>query len=283
MKHSFHCAIMTGAVSALCLFTASTASAQNPSVAFARDGWSGFYVGANAGYGWSGNQTFGQTDSLEHGQVFGPAFWKPIIFQGRNSGALGGLQVGYNWQAASHWMAGVEADWSWTGLKPGGVFGPLTEFDGTVVPGAYSTMSTEVRGLGSVRGRLGYTQPNWMAYFTGGLAIAQMKFQGDFFCPPGICVGDDAHAPASFTRTQLGWVLGGGAEFKLSGSPWILGFEYLRYNFSSTNSADAAVILVSNGAPVASGMCAAGERCAHYSFGGVAIDTVRARLIYKFD
>ena len=49
--------------------------------------WTGFYLGANAGYGW------GEADA------------SPDV-----DGFLGGLQAGYNWQGAGPLVFGVEAD-----------------------------------------------------------------------------------------------------------------------------------------------------------------------------
>lgn len=56
--------------------------------------WTGFYIGANAGYGWG---------------TAGP--YSP-------DGFLGGLQAGYNWQfAGSPFVAGIETDFDWAGLS----------------------------------------------------------------------------------------------------------------------------------------------------------------------
>jgi outer membrane immunogenic protein len=285
MRRSYRCALVAAAAAVFCAFTAPGAVAQSTSAAtkpVAGSGWSGFYVGVNVGYGRSSNQTFGQTDTLEYLQAFGPAFLKPISFQGRDSSALGGVQFGYNWQAATNWLVGIEADWSWARFRVEGATGPLVEFDNTIALDTSSKFTTDVRGLGSIRGRVGYTQQTWMMYFTGGIAIADMKFEADFICPTATC-GNDRHAPASFSRTRLGWALGGGAEFRLPGSSWIFGLEYLRYSFNSTDTADAAIVNSPSGVPSLMGSCQAGQTCVHYSFGGIALDTVRARLTYKFD
>lgn len=58
--------------------------------------WTGFYLGANLGYGW------------------GSAGWTSP------TGILGGVQAGYNWQfAGSPVVLGLEADFDWTAISAG--------------------------------------------------------------------------------------------------------------------------------------------------------------------
>jgi len=56
--------------------------------------WTGFYLGANAGYGW------------------GTADWSPDT-----DGFVGGIQGGYNWQGAGPLVIGVEADLQYSNLS----------------------------------------------------------------------------------------------------------------------------------------------------------------------
>lgn len=56
--------------------------------------WTGLYIGAHVGYGWS-------TDS---GGTSADGF-------------LGGIQAGYNWQVAPQFVLGAEADIAWTGIE----------------------------------------------------------------------------------------------------------------------------------------------------------------------
>src|SRR5450759_2373628 len=57
--------------------------------------WTGFYVGANAGYGWASTDS-GLSDM---------------------NGFVGGGQIGYNWQGASPLVLGIEADFQGTGQR----------------------------------------------------------------------------------------------------------------------------------------------------------------------
>lgn len=247
----------------------------------ARSGWEGFYIGGNFGYGRS-RATMSESDTIWYPVPQGPAFFKPTTLHEGASGALGGLHLGYNWQVTPRFLLGVEGDWTWANLNAGNTVGPVIEYDGTVAVGSTVTMSTQVKSFGSLRGRLGFTEPNWMAYVTGGPALAQLQFDGDLFCPVGICIGSDTHAPVSVTKNRFGWVAGGGLEFKGATSPWVFGVEYLYYRFSGTENVDASLVRTSTGAPVAVGFCTVSMKCFHYAFGDVDVQTVRVRLSYKF-
>ena len=60
--------------------------------------WTGFYVGANVGYTW------GPWDASASQIIFDPS----TTHDAKVNGALGGVQLGYNWQA------------DFVGLRPGG-------------------------------------------------------------------------------------------------------------------------------------------------------------------
>ena len=76
--------------------------------------WSGFYVGANVGGGFSDNNTtrYNYLDPLECGDAACDLPSSTVWRRGstNNSGFLGGAQVGYNWQMNSM-VLGLEADW----------------------------------------------------------------------------------------------------------------------------------------------------------------------------
>ena len=78
--------------------------------------WTGFYVGANAGYGWGNVNTngFGQVSDLD--------------------GFVGGGQIGYNYQMGQ-FVVGLEADLQAADLSSGDNLGLLnvkTDYFGTV-------------------------------------------------------------------------------------------------------------------------------------------------------
>ena len=103
--------------------------------------WTGFYVGANAGYGW------GNTSTNNLGQV------------GDLDGFVGGGQVGYNYQIGQ-FVLGAEADFQGADLSSGSnIFG--------------TSVKTEY--FGTVRARLGWAIDRWMPYITGGWAYGNVK------------------------------------------------------------------------------------------------------------
>src|SRR5215831_16810122 len=80
--------------------------------------WTGFYIGANAGYGWgSGSVDFAGSDStldaIARGQI-------PASLAGDPQGFVGGGQAGYNWQTGLL-VLGLEADIQWTDIKKSAV------------------------------------------------------------------------------------------------------------------------------------------------------------------
>jgi outer membrane immunogenic protein len=109
--------------------------------------WTGFYIGANGGFGWA---TSNHTDLLG---VTSGSF--------RQSGGLIGGTVGYNWQTGPV-VLGVEGDLDWAHIN------------GSVNCGGANCF-TNMQAFGTARGRLGYAFNNWMPFITGGAAFADIK------------------------------------------------------------------------------------------------------------
>jgi outer membrane immunogenic protein len=107
--------------------------------------WTGFYVGAQAGYGWG---TSRHTDAL--GTTTGDFDM---------DGFIGGGTLGYNFQSGQV-VWGIETDLS---------FSDVSGQSFVNCPGGCSTSSD---WLWTVRGRIGLDMSGWMPYFTGGLAVA---------------------------------------------------------------------------------------------------------------
>ncbi|MGO4404200.1 outer membrane protein [Bosea sp. RAF48] len=103
--------------------------------------WTGFYVGANAGYGW------GNVNSNGFNNI------------GNLDGFVGGGQVGYNYQIGQ-FVVGAEADIQGADLSSGG------NFFGASVKTEY---------FGTVRARLGVAFDRFMPYITGGWAYGNVK------------------------------------------------------------------------------------------------------------
>jgi outer membrane immunogenic protein len=126
----------------------------------------------------------------------------------RDTGAVAGGQIGYNWQQRD-WVFGVEADGSWAGLKKTVSFQP-----------AFPHIKNEkIDWLASVRGRLGWAFGDTLFYATGGVAFAH-------FDAGWAQVGGPARLQVDSTR--VGWVAGGGVE-RIFTRHWSARAEFLHY------------------------------------------------------
>jgi outer membrane immunogenic protein len=127
--------------------------------------WTGFYVGANFGGGWSRSAVSGSaTSALTGVGVF------PETFAGNinSSGVLGGGQIGFNYEFPSNWVVGIEADIDGSGIA--GATNTCATILATGAVAACETSSSRLNDFGTVRGRAGYALNNVLLYGTGGLA-----------------------------------------------------------------------------------------------------------------
>jgi outer membrane immunogenic protein len=169
--------------------------------------WTGFYGGVNVGGSW-GHQRVSLDDATTGARVLTDS-------PGLN-GAIGGGQVGYNWQPFNHPLVfGVEADIQGSGQKSDGSF-----VGGLATPGI--VYEDRLDWFGTLRGRIGWAmgeRSNWLPYITGGLAYGQGTISGN---------GTAGGVPVAFnsTSTYAGWVLGGGVEWAFW-DRWSAKAEYL--------------------------------------------------------
>lgn len=134
--------------------------------------WTGFYFGATVGHASFTDQ----------------------------SGGVGTLFAGYNWQSAST-IYGLEAD------------------IGTGSIGGSRRNDADINAFGSVRGRLGtLVAPRTLLYATAGLAWADFELAG---------AGN-----SNVSDTKLGYQLGAGLEYQLA-PQWRLRAEYIFSGFGS--------------------------------------------------
>lgn len=129
--------------------------------------WTGFYIGANGGYGWSKDSTTAapfQNIPPFLGQTLLPFFTlsNPV------NGAVFGGQLGYNYQIAPTWVIGVEGDFDGAGLNGGSQ--SILPAQLAVFPGVTNGFSAHenVEWLASVRARFGYAWGPSLFYVTGG-------------------------------------------------------------------------------------------------------------------
>lgn len=186
--------------------------------------WAGFYVGGNVGYSWGRAPTDVTFISNATGAAFATVPNTPQL-----SGALGGVQAGYNWQI-DRVVLGVETDIQWTGER-----GSAT----SVCPTACSsngptsaTVTPSLEWFQTVRGRLGVNSSGVMAYVTGGAAYGDVKTSAAMMGSGGGAVAGNA----SWSSTKVGWAAGAGLE-ALFGDRWSGRIEYLYLDLGTVSAA----------------------------------------------
>jgi outer membrane immunogenic protein len=183
-----------------------------PAVAASYD-WSGFYAGINVGYGLGSdrvNMRFTPATNGGEQPTLGP------------SGALGGVQAGYNWQL-NRFVLGLEADMQASAIKQSICFDFCN-------PALTFRTGQELSWFATVRGRAGVTAGPALLYVTGGAAFTTVKTTIAAIFDPYPTNG------GRFSDGKIGWVAGGGLEAALGG-PWTAKVEYLYMDFGTVSHA----------------------------------------------
>jgi outer membrane immunogenic protein len=188
------------------------------------DPWSGFYIGATAGYG-SGNAT---TDLTPNAAALGgpgigfPPFG-PLPSGPRMTGFVGGGEIGYNWRF-NNMLAGLEADLSYSSLE-GSNSATGVPFIGGIFQ---TTIDAKLRWFGTVRGRLGFlASKDFLVYGTGGLAYGDAKTTVTGINLAAACPTNNCFSGS--TGTTTGWTAGG-VEYAFM-PKWTVKVEYLYLDF----------------------------------------------------
>jgi outer membrane immunogenic protein len=167
--------------------------------------WTGLYVAGGGGYGlYSADSTL----------------TAPFGVNGTTGGKgyFGTVQIGYDFQFAPNWVAGVFGDYDFSDIKG----------DIGVVGGA-QTIELKQTSAWGVGGRIGYLiTPQIYSYFTAG--YTQARFEG----AAGVCIA----ACVVLTLPDhdfSGYFLGGGTEVMLGGwgPGWSIKTEYRLANYDT--------------------------------------------------
>lgn len=193
--------------------------------------WTGFYVGANAGGLWSGNNSGNM-------QVYGPVPGLSAVPVGRQvsnsyGGFLGGGQVGYNYQLMQKFVIGAEADiQGMAGNQGAANFTGFSSADGVKYT-TFGKASSNLQYIGTVRGRVGYlVMPTLLAYGTAGFAYGGVS--STVSLATGGTDGSGGGNTFSYSNTQAGWTAGGGLEWMFLPN-WSAKAEYLYYSLANGN------------------------------------------------
>ena len=177
---------------------AARPSAKAPAMIAAVYDWSGFYIGANGGWGSSRKCWDAQTAA----GVF-------IASEGcRNAtGGVAGGQLGYRWQTGS-WVFGVEGQGDWADLKGRNI---------SVIAPGFTNEST-IGAFGLLTGQIGYAANNVLLYVKGGAAVTDDRFRS-------FVTGTNVLASNTVSDTRWGATVGAGLEFGFTPN-WSAASEY---------------------------------------------------------
>jgi len=160
--------------------------------------WSGFYIGANGGWG-SSRKCW---DAVGPAGVF-------IANEGCHdaSGGTAGGQIGYRWQAGT-WVFGVEGQGNWADFRGSNVslFAPATN------------IRSKVDAFGLMTGQVGWAANNALFYVKGGAAVTGDRYS--VTTNPG-----NVLLNTSNDETRWGAVVGVGLEYGF-GPNWSAAIEY---------------------------------------------------------
>ena len=167
--------------------------------------WTGFYIGANGGYGW--------------GSVRSYAIPGGIPISHNPSGGLAGGQIGYNWQTGP-WVYGLEADGDWANIR-----------GSALCPNPIASCASDTRALASFRGRLGWATGPVLLYGTGGVGYANTRYSALSVVGALPALG----AAGSYTTERWGYAAGAGIEYGFTPN-WSAKLEYMHYGFGTVNA-----------------------------------------------
>jgi outer membrane immunogenic protein len=270
--------IGTPALAADMATKAPTAPAPAPAPVY---NWTGFYWGINGGYG------FGKTSvnlvpedvlTTVFTCVGGPCPGAPSFDV---NGGFGGLQAGYNWQFATSWVAGLEADFQFSSLK-----GTGSSAFGLEGPATYFAQQ-EIDEFGTARARLGWLPiNNVLLYATGGFAYGRVKDTVSITAAGSnmgggfeyFCGSDGTEVPNCFlgsnSRWETGWTAGAGLEF----APWehvTFRVEYLFVDLGNGGNVNVVAQSVGGGSATPASFTSA--------FGRTDFNMVRAGVNWIFN
>ena len=173
--------------------------------------WSGFYIGANGGWGQSRN-------CVDFVDVAGI-----VVADGcrERSGGLVGGQIGYRWQA-NQWVFGLEAQGDWADLSNQRV---------SLLDPTLSTR-TKTSAIGLFTGQIGYAWNASLFYVKGGAAVTSNRFS--------ILSTISGAELAAASATRWGGTIGVGFEYGFTPN-WSIGAEYNHLFMGNANNSFSIV------------------------------------------
>jgi outer membrane immunogenic protein len=160
--------------------------------------WSGFYIGANGGWGSSRNCW----DVLPPVAVVATA-------EGCHdaTGGVAGGQVGYRWQSGG-WVFGLEAQGNWADLRGSNL---SQAFAGSI-------NRSKIDAFGLFTGQVGYAWNNALLYVKGGAAVTDSRYDIRT-AATNVLIANTGD------QTRWGGTIGAGVEYGFAPN-WSAGVEY---------------------------------------------------------
>lgn len=182
--------------------------------------WTGFYVGAHAGYGW-GRTEFSNSYDIEFPDSYDYLGLGSADARYDADGWLAGGQIGFNYQI-DQLVIGVEADASWANIKGNGTYSFYNDQDVLVSMCVKQgdACQTEIDALGTITARLGVAYDRALFYVKGGAAWASVSYRSGYTdADPAFSYRD------TVDETRWGWTIGGGVEYAFADN-WSVKVEY---------------------------------------------------------
>jgi outer membrane immunogenic protein len=168
--------------------------------------WTGFYLGANVGFG--GDRFVYPFDAIAVGGGAAVAGSASI----NSSGVIGGGQVGYNWEFPNNFLLGFETDFDGAAIRGKTTANVAGEIGGAPFAVA-AQLGSRIDYIGTVRARVGYAWDRFLVYGTGGFAYGQVNSAAS----ASIAANGGAVAiSTSQNNGRTGWTAGGGFEYAIT-------------------------------------------------------------------
>jgi outer membrane immunogenic protein len=243
-----------------------------PIVAAPAYSWSGFYVGANVGFG---GDKFNYPFYAFQRQLQAEAPALETRVDGNlsltSSGFFGGGQIGYNHQFHNNIVLGIEGDFQWSGIDGKlASSGILVSNNGNLVSNTVFEVGSEVEWFSTIRGRLGYAWDRTLLYATGGAAVGKVKSHGSISVSNANGPVPQLTGMVSASDTQWGWTAGAGLEYALA-PQWTFKTEYLYIDLGRQTLFSGVINDVANGFSAGAGIDVK-----------TTLHTVKAGVNYRF-
>ncbi len=168
--------------------------------------WTGFYIGAEGGYGW------GKDDWRI------PTAGNILASRTDISGGTAGGVIGFNWQSASNIVIGVEGNLGWADING----------SSACITNVTLNCRSQLDSMFTATGRLGYAFNSALLYVKGGGAWTRNNYSVTTVAG-GVLV-------ESGSANREGWTVGAGLEYMFAPN-WSAKVEYDYYDFGSKTTA----------------------------------------------